>query len=767
MKLKNSELFREQCYIDGQWCDADSGATSEVTNPASGEVIGTIPNMGAAETDRAIAAADAAFAGWRARTAKDRANVLKKWFDLIITNADDLAIIMTTEQGKPLAEAKGEIMYGASFIEWFAEEGRRAYGDMIPAHMPDKRILVMNQPIGVVALLGGHNDGQWCDADSGATSEVTNPASGEVIGTIPNMGAAETDRAIAAADAAFAGWRARTAKDRANVLKKWFDLIITNADDLAIIMTTEQGKPLAEAKGEIMYGASFIEWFAEEGRRAYGDMIPAHMPDKRILVMKQPIGVVASITPWNFPSAMLTRKAAPALAAGCPVVAKPAHETPYSALALAVLADEAGLPAGLFNVITGKALVIGKAMTDSPIVQKLTFTGSTEVGRILMRQCADSIKKVGLELGGNAPFIVFDDADIDAAVDGAIMCKYRNTGQTCVCANRIYVQGPVYDAFLEKFVAKVGEIKVGDGMTKGTTLGPLITALAVLADEAGLPAGLFNVITGKALVIGKAMTDSPIVQKLTFTGSTEVGRILMRQCADSIKKVGLELGGNAPFIVFDDADIDAAVDGAIMCKYRNTGQTCVCANRIYVQGPVYDAFLEKFVAKVGEIKVGDGMTKGTTLGPLITDAAVAKVEEHVADAIKKGGKVLVGGKRHELGGKFFEPTVISEATNDMLCATEETFGPMAPIFRFETEEEVIERANDTPFGLAAYFYARDVGRIFRVSEALESGIVGVNTGIISTEVAPFGGVKQSGIGREGSKYGLEDFLEIKYVCLGI
>lgn len=470
----------------------------------------------------------------------------------------------------------------------------------------------------------GYIGGKWVDADSGETSDVTNPATGEVIGTTPMMGAAETERAIAAADGAFADWRARTAKARANILKKWFDLIVANADDLAVIMTTEQGKPLLEAKGEVMYGASFIEWFAEEGRRAYGDIIPAHMSDKRIMVMKQPIGVVASITPWNFPSAMLTRKAGPALAAGCPVVAKPAHETPYSALALAVLAEEAGLPAGLFNVITGKASVIGKAMTDSPIVQKVTFTGSTEVGRILMRQCADSIKKVGLELGGNAPFIVFEDADLDAAVDGAIMCKYRNSGQTCVCANRIYVQ------------------------------------------------------------------DS-----------------------------------------------------------------------------VYDAFMEKFVAKVGEIKVGDGMAKGTTQGPLITDDAVEKVEEHIADAVKKGGKLLAGGKRHELGGKFFEPTVIAEATNDMLCATEETFGPMAPVFRFKEEAEVIERANATDFGLAAYFYARDVGRIFRVSEALDSGIVGVNTGIISTEVAPFGGIKQSGIGREGSKYGLEDFLEIKYVCLGI
>ncbi|MEE8258079.1 MAG: NAD-dependent succinate-semialdehyde dehydrogenase, partial [Sphingomonadales bacterium] len=380
----------------------------------------------------------------------------------------------------------------------------------------------------------------------------------------------------------------------------------------------------AEARGEVLYAASFIEWFAEEGRRAYGDIIPGHMADKRILVLKQPIGVVAAITPWNFPSAMLTRKAGPALAAGCPVVAKPASETPYSALALAQLAGQAGLPKGLFNVITGKASVIGKAMTDSPIVQKVTFTGSTEVGRILMRQSAETVKKLGLELGGNAPFIVFDDADLEAAVEGAIACKYRNTGQTCVCANRIFVQDAVYDQFLEMYVEKVGALKVGNGM--------------------------------------------------------------------------------------DD---------------------------------------------------------GVTQGPLINMAAVEKVEEHVKDALEKGGKLLVGGKRHELGGSFFEPTIIANASADMICATEETFGPMAPVFRFKTEEEAIERANDTEFGLAAYFYARDVGRIWRVSEGLESGIIGVNTGIISTEVAPFGGIKQSGIGREGSKYGLEDFMEIKYVCLGI
>ncbi len=467
-------------------------------------------------------------------------------------------------------------------------------------------------------------DGAWADAKDGSSFEVTNPATGEVIGTVPNMGAKETDAAIAAAAAAFAGWRALTAKERANILKKWFDLIVENADDLAVIMTTEQGKPLAEARGEVLYAASFIEWFAEEGRRAYGDIIPGHMADKRILVLRQPIGVVAAITPWNFPSAMLTRKAGPALAAGCPVVAKPASETPYSALALAHLAGQAGLPKGLFNVITGKASVIGKAMTDSPIVKKVTFTGSTEVGRILMRQSAETVKKLGLELGGNAPFIVFDDADLEAAVEGAIACKYRNTGQTCVCANRIFVQ------------------------------------------------------------------DS-----------------------------------------------------------------------------VYDQFLEMYVEKVGALKVGNGMDEGVTQGPLINMAAVEKVEEHVKDALDKGGKLLVGGKRHKLGGTFFEPTVIANASADMKCANEETFGPMAPVFRFKTEEEVIARANDTEFGLAAYFYARDVGRIWRVSEGLESGIIGVNTGIISTEVAPFGGVKQSGIGREGSKYGLEDFMEIKYVCLGL
>ena len=467
-------------------------------------------------------------------------------------------------------------------------------------------------------------DGQWVDADSKATLAATNPATGAVIGTVPDMREAETARAIAAAEAAFQMCRKKTAKERAQILRKWADLILANAEDLGVILTTEQGKPLSEAKGEIAYGASFIEWFAEEGKRAYGDIIPGHQADKRVLVLKQPIGVVGAITPWNFPSAMLTRKAGPALAAGCAVVAKPASETPFSALALAALAGEAGLPKGLFNVITGKASVIGGVLTASDTVKKITFTGSTEIGRVLMQQSASTIKKVGMELGGNAPFIVFDDADLDAAAEGAMICKFRNTGQTCVCANRIFVQDGVYDRFLEKFLAKVKKLKVGDGLEEGVTQGPLINA-----------------------------------------------------------------------------------------------------------------------------------------------AAVKKVEEHVADAVAKGGKILIGGKRHALGGNFFEPTVISEVRANIRAACEETFGPVAPVFKFATEDEVIARANATEFGLASYFYARDVGRIWRVSEALESGIVGVNTGIISTEVAPFGGVKHSGVGREGSKYGLEEFLEIKYVCLGI
>jgi succinate-semialdehyde dehydrogenase/glutarate-semialdehyde dehydrogenase len=467
-------------------------------------------------------------------------------------------------------------------------------------------------------------NGQWADADSGKTIDVTNPATGEVLGTIPNMGTAETRRAIEAANAAWVGWRKKTAKERANVLRKLFNLMMENQEDLAILMTAEQGKPMAESKGEVAYAASFIEWFAEEGKRIYGDVIPAHQGDKRIVVTKEPVGVVAAITPWNFPSAMITRKAGPALAAGCPIVLKPATQTPFSALALAELAHRAGLPAGVFNVVTGSASQIGGEMTSNPIVRKLTFTGSTEIGKILLEQCAKSVKKTSMELGGNAPFIVFDDADLDAAVEGAIMSKYRNTGQTCVCANRILVQDSVYDAFAAKLTAAVGKLKVGDGL-KGET----------------------------------------------------------------------------------------------------------------------------------------------QQGPLIDMKAVEKVEEHIADAVKKGAKVVAGGKRHALGLSFFEPTILVNVTPQMAVAREETFGPVAPLFRFKTEDEAVKLANDTEFGLAAYFYARDLGRVWRVAEHLESGIIGINTGIISTEVAPFGGVKESGIGREGSKYGIEDYLEIKYLCMGI
>lgn len=465
-------------------------------------------------------------------------------------------------------------------------------------------------------------DGKWVDADSGGTIEVTNPANDEVIATIPKMGADETRAAIEAANRAWPAWRALTAKERCTILRNWFNLITENADDLALLMTTEQGKPLAEAKGEVTYGASFIEWFAEEARRVYGDTIPQHQADKRIVVIKQPIGVVASITPWNFPIAMITRKCAPALAAGCPVVIKPAELTPLSAFALAELAERAGIPAGIINVVTGVASEIGSEMTSNPIVRKLSFTGSTRVGKLLMEQCASTVKKVSMELGGNAPFIVFDDADLDAAVEGAMISKFRNAGQTCVCANRIFVQ-----------------------------------------------------------------------------------------------------------------------DG------------------------VYDAFAEKLTAAVKSISVGAGTETGVNQGPLINLAAIAKVEDHVADATAKGAKIAVGGGRHALGGTFFEPTVLTEVTTDMKVTREETFGPVAPLFRFKTEEQVIEMANDTEFGLAAYFYAKDLGRVWRVAEALETGMVGVNTGLISTEVAPFGGVKESGIGREGSKYGMDDFLEVKYICM--
>ena len=466
-------------------------------------------------------------------------------------------------------------------------------------------------------------NGQWCTADNGETCPVTNPATGETIGSVPNMGAAETRRAIAAADRAWPAWRAKTGKERSAILRRWNDLILANADDLALIMTVEQGKPLAEARGEIAYAASFIEWFAEEAKRVNGDTLQSPWPDRRILVIKQPIGVCAAITPWNFPAAMITRKVGPALAAGCPMVFKPALATPYSGLALAVLAERAGVPAGIFSVLTGSSSAIGGEMTANPIVRKLTFTGSTEVGRTLMQQCAATIKKVSLELGGNAPFIVFDDADLDAAVDGAIISKYRNAGQTCVCANRLYVQDGVYDLFAKKLVAAVEKLKVGNGVEPGVTQGPLIDA-----------------------------------------------------------------------------------------------------------------------------------------------AAIRKVEEHVADALAKGGRLLTGGKRHALGHSFFEPTVIADSTPDMRVAREETFGPLAPLFRFKTDAEVIELANDTEFGLASYFYSRDIGRIWRVAEALESGMVGINTGLISNEVAPFGGVKQSGLGREGSKYGIDDYLVIKYLCMG-
>ena len=466
-------------------------------------------------------------------------------------------------------------------------------------------------------------NGAWVDADSKKRITVDNPADGSNVATVPDMGAAETKRAIEAAEAALPAWRALTAKERSVILRKWFDLMVANADDLAALLTAEQGKPLAEARGEILYGASFIEWFAEEAKRIYGDVIPSPTSDKRIVVIKQAIGVVAAITPWNFPNAMITRKAGPALAAGCTMVLKPASQTPLSALALAELAARAGIPKGVFNVVTGNARAIGGEMTSNPTVKKITFTGSTEIGRVLMRQSADQIKKLGLELGGNAPFIVFDDADLEAAAAGAIVSKYRNNGQTCVCANRIYVQDSVYDAFAAKLAEKVKALKVARG--------------------------------------------------------TEPGAIL---------------------------------------------------------------------------------------GPLIDDAAVAKVEEHVADAVAKGAKVALGGKRHALGGRFFEPTILTGVTKEMKVSNEETFGPVAPLFRFRDEADVIAQANDTEFGLASYFYARDLGRVWRVAEALEAGIVGVNTGLISTEVAPFGGVKQSGLGREGSKYGIDDFVQIKYISMG-
>ncbi|WP_432261367.1 NADP-dependent succinate-semialdehyde dehydrogenase [Cupriavidus sp. TMH.W2] len=467
-------------------------------------------------------------------------------------------------------------------------------------------------------------NGEWQAAASGETFEVRNPATGALIGTVPALGAAETRRAIDAANAAWPAWRQRTARERAAILRKWHDLMLAHADDLALILTTEQGKPLAEAKGEIAYAASFIEWFAEEGKRVYGDTMPTPAAGKRIVVTKEPIGVCAAITPWNFPAAMITRKVGPALAAGCPIVVKPAEATPFSALAMAVLAERAGVPAGVFSVVTGDP------------------------------------KAIGGELTGN-----------------------------------------------------------------------------------------------------------PTVRKLSFTGSTPVGRLLMAQCAPTVKKVSLELGGNAPFIVFDDADLDAAVEGAIASKYRNSGQTCVCTNRFYVHERVYDAFAQKLGAAVGKLKVGHGTEPGVVLGPLINEAAVQKVEAHLQDALAKGARLLTGGKRHALGGGFFEPTVLTGVTQAMKVAREETFGPLSPLFRFSSDEEVIQYANDTESGLAAYFYSRDIGRVWRVAEALEYGMVGINTGLISNEVAPFGGVKQSGLGREGSHYGIDDYVVIKYLCLAV
>jgi succinate-semialdehyde dehydrogenase / glutarate-semialdehyde dehydrogenase len=467
-------------------------------------------------------------------------------------------------------------------------------------------------------------DGEWCDAPGGATVEVRNPATGEKIGTVPHMGADETRRAISAASAAWPAWRKKSAKERAAILRKWSDLMLANAEDLAQLMTVEQGKPLAESKGEIAYAASFFEWFGEEAKRADGDVLQSPWPDRKIIVTKEPIGVCAAITPWNFPSAMIKRKVAPALAAGCPIVLKPSELTPYSAFALAVLAERAGVPKGVFSVITGDAKAIG------------------------------------------------------------------------------------------------GE-----------------------------------------------MTSNPTVRKLSFTGSTAVGRLLMEQCAPTVKKISLELGGNAAFIVFDDADLDAAVEGAIASKYRNAGQTCVCANRLYVQDAVYDEFARKLVEKVRTLKLGNGLEAGVNQGPLINENAVRKVEEHIADALSKGAQLQAGGQRSALGHTFFEPTVLANVTSDMKVAREETFGPLAPLFRFKTEEEVIGMVNDTEFGLASYFYSRDIGRVWRIAEAIETGMVGVNTGLISNEIAPFGGVKQSGLGREGSKYGMDDYLVIKYICMAL
>ncbi|NDW46192.1 NAD-dependent succinate-semialdehyde dehydrogenase [Ruegeria sp. PrR005] len=487
--------------------------------------------------------------------------------------------------------------------------------------MTDLKSLLKNpELLATKAYIGG----QWVDGDNG-TFAVTNPARGDVIAEVADLSRAQVAGAIAQAEAAQKEWAQYTGKERAAIMRRWYDLMMANAEDLGRILTAEQGKPLAEAVGEVAYGASFIEFFAEEAKRIYGETIPGHQRDKRIMVLKQPIGVAASITPWNFPNAMITRKAGPALAAGCAFVARPAAETPLSALVLAVLAEQAGIPAGVFNVVP----------------------------------------------------------------------------------------------------------------------------------------------SSRSSEIGKEFCENPGVRKLTFTGSTEVGRILLKQAADQVMKCSMELGGNAPFIVFDDADLDAAVEGAMMCKFRNNGQTCVCANRIYVQAGVYDAFAAKLKVAVENLKVGDGLNAGTTTGPLINADAVEKVKEHIADVAAKGGAILTGGLPHDLGGSFFQPTVMTGVTQDMKVAQEETFGPLAPLFKFETVDEVIYMANDTIFGLAAYFYAKDLSRVYKVAEALEYGIVGVNTGIISTEVAPFGGVKQSGLGREGSHHGIEDYLEMKYICMAV
>lgn len=466
-------------------------------------------------------------------------------------------------------------------------------------------------------------DGEWIKADNGNVLSVTNPATGDAIGTIPNLARNQIRKAINKASETLKIWSSKTAKERAIVLKKFYDLMIENQEDLAHIMTIEQGKPLAESRGEILYAASFIEWFAEEGKRIYGDIIPTFAADKRILVLKQAIGVCVAITPWNFPSAMITRKCGPALAAGCPIVIKPASETPFSALALAVLAEEAGIPKGVFNVVTGSASEIGKEFCENPIVRKLSFTGSTEIGRLLMKQSAQNLQKLSLELGGHAPFIVFKDADIDQAIEGALISKYRNSGQTCVCANRFYIHEDIYDAFATKF--------------------------------------------------------------------------------------------------------------------KN---------------------------KIADLKVGNGLDNGISLGPLIDQKAVDKAQEHIDDAIKKGSKLLFGGQKHQLGRTFFEPTLLSDVPQNALISSEETFGPVAPLYKFKEEDEVLNYANNSDYGLAAYFYGRDIGQIWRVAEGLDYGIIGINVGVISTEVAPFGGMKQSGFGREGSKYGIEDYLEIKYLCLG-